>query len=123
MGRKQTAFGTKIGEALDCSADWQTEAQDCDFYDNIGLMLNATSVTDNLGAFFVEVRCRKDENTYSPWTSLTLDVNPALSDADLVFGISLNQLPWDEFRVTFVAAGTVPDGVCDVWMTKKNIGA
>ena len=72
MGRKQTAFGSKIGEALDCSADWQTDPQDCDFYDNIGLMLDATAVTDNLGVFFVEVRCRKDANNYSPFITTTV---------------------------------------------------
>jgi hypothetical protein len=122
MSRKHVK--TKRVESAQSLADnFQTEWIDISSQDNVGILVNCSSVTDNTGTFAVEVRMKDSEGVTSSETALTLSATPTLADTDADFFISVNQLPANQVRLSFTAAGSDPDGVCDVFFHTKSVGA
>lgn len=124
MARKNLAKPFKIATAQSLAANFSTSPMNVENLDNVGIILDCKSITDNTGTFAVEVRFKVD--TVGPqssgWGELTLDVVPTLADAPVVIPINLNQIPFTEFRITFTAAGGTPNGNVDIWFSARQVG-
>jgi hypothetical protein len=108
----------QIESAKTLASNFQTSAIRIETTDNVGFFIYCSSVTDNTGSFAAEVRPYKDDNTVGEdWIPLSLDTTPILNNADDDFFISLNQLPTCQVRLNFTAAGSVPDGTCNIWIS------
>jgi len=114
-------FSKKLETAKTLASNFSTDPIDITTIDNLGVNVSASSVTDNTGSFFIDHRIYKDANNFSDWAELTLSSTPQLADADATLLINLNQLPHGQMRLRFVAAGSTPDGVADVWVSGKEI--
>lgn len=105
------------------AADFQTEWRTIRFLDNVGFLYSTSGVTDNIGTFAVQVRMMLDNGEYSDPATLTLSAVPTLNDTDATDFINLNQVPADQIRLTFTAAGGTPDGTADIFINSKSVGA
>lgn len=105
--------------ADDFTSDWINIS----YLDNVGFLISTSNVSDNTGEFSVEVRMVDDVNNESDPATLTLDATPALNDTDTQFLLNLNQVPANQIRLKFTAAGGTPDGTCDVYVHTKTVGA
>jgi hypothetical protein len=113
--------------ATDYTSDWITISQ----LDNVGITLACNGVSDNTGHFDIDVRMKQpsgdggaDGGLFSEACELTLSAVPTLADADDNFFIELHQLPADQFRVRYTAAGVgTPDGTLEMFVSTKTIGA
>jgi hypothetical protein len=87
--------------------------------DNVGIAIRCTSVTDNTGEWTVEAT---SDPLGLAW--FDLEVTPALSlaDADEDFTIHITGIAFDQIRVVFTAAGTIPDGVATAYIQAKTVG-
>lgn len=121
MGSKGFIEGHRLADDQSLAANFNSNVVTIKSIDNVGIVIETSSVTDNTGTFGVDVRIKKDDNTFSSWVGLTLSSTPTLANADDQFFINLNQLPPCELRVTFTAAGSVPDGTCDIWVSGKQV--
>lgn len=121
MSRKTMFPGKRIATSQSLAANFQTSALEIEMVDNVAVLIDCNSVTDNTGTFAVQLRIRENENLVSDWVSLTLDSVPTLSNAAAEFFINLNQLPPCELRVSFTAAGGTPDGTCEIWFSGTQI--
>ena len=106
------------GQTLGSS--FQTDLTDIKYMHNVGYAISCTGVTSNTGEFKVEARIKIDENEYSSWMELEFSTPIQLTDADKDIIINLNQLPFNQVRLTFT--DTAGDGVCDVFVSAKGIG-
>lgn len=123
MARKNLAIPFKIAAAHSLAASFSTSPMNVDFLDNVGIIIDATNVTDNTGTFDVQVRFKDPKSgEVSGWGSLTLDTVPTLADASAVLVVNLNQIPFSEFRISFTAAGAVPDGSANIWFSARQVG-
>lgn len=124
MARKNLAIPTKVSAAQSLAISFIGPSMNVDYMDNVFILLDCTSVTDNIGTFGVQARFVPAEGKGSPsnWVDLTLDSVPTLANADEAIGINLNQVPFSEFRVVFTANGTTPNGVCAVWYSARQVG-
>jgi hypothetical protein len=105
--------------AASFNSDWINITQ----LDNVGVNLACNSVTDNTGTFAIEVRLKQpDPELFSEGSTLTLSSVPTLANAAANFFINLNQLPADQFRVVFTAAGGTPDGTLEMFVHSKTMG-
>lgn len=114
-------FEKLLESATSLATDFTSDPVDVVLVDNVGINIDCTSVSDNTGSFYVDHRIYKNGNSFSAWAELTLDSTPQLANDDATFLISLNQLPKGQVRLRFVAAGSTPDGSCDVWVSGKEI--
>lgn len=121
MSRKTTVKRLLAsGESL--GASFNSDPVGGDLLDNIGIWLETAGVTDNTGTFAVQVRWFSEDGlTFGPWTALTLSSVPTLADADANFFINLNQIPPAQFRVAFTAAGSTPDGTCNIYFSACQV--
>lgn len=116
--RKNMLPAKQIESAKTLASNFQTDAIRIETADNVGFYIYCSSVTDNTGTFAAEVRPYKDDNTLGEdWIPLTLSTTPTLNNADDDFFVSLNQLPNCQVRLSFSAAGTTPDGTCNIWIS------
>ena len=116
MSRKQLLIANKVSDAQSLASDFQTDPITIETADNIGLWIEVPAgITDNTGVFTVQVRPYKDANNFGPWADLTTTYT--LADAAATFFRKEVQLPTCQIRVSFVAAGTTPDGTCDIWFS------
>lgn len=124
MARKNLATPTRVLPAQSLATSFNGPAMDVSYHDNVWITADCTAVTDNLGTFGVEVRNVPAEGKGAPsnWGTLTLDTVPTLTNSAQVIQINLNQVPFSQFRLTFSAAGTVPDGIADIWYTARQLG-
>ena len=122
MGRKNTKTIQKEA-AKTLASSFTTDWLNVSYLDNVGVVINCNNVTDNTGFFEVQVRMKVDANNVSSAVTLTLSSVPTLANADDDFGINLNQLPYNEVRISFTAAGGTPDGDCDIWFKSETVGA
>lgn len=105
---------SKVADGQSLAADFQSDPITIESADNVGLWIEVpTGVTDNTGTFTVQVRAFKDENNYSAWADLATTYQ--LANAAATFFRKETSLPTCQIRVSFVAAGTTPDGTCDIW--------
>lgn len=88
---------------------------------NIGIHIDCASVTDNTGDFDVQHRINDGRGNQSGWASLGLDTILVLASADKNMFANLNQIPPGDLRVVFTAAGTIPDGTCDIWVCGQEM--
>lgn len=116
MGRQQF-FRKQLETALTLTADFETEVTTITSYDTVTYSVYCTSVTSNTGTFGIQFRPHEN----APWIDLTLDSIPVLADADQNFAISASQLGAGDVRLVFVGAGT--DGVAEIWVSGKKVGA
>ena len=122
MSRK--AVKTKrLLAAQSLAADFQTEWINISLGDNVGFLYATSDVTDNQGTFAIEVRMKDDNGLTSDEAELSLSAVPTLADADATDFINLNQVPANQVRLTFTAAGGTPDGTADIWIHTKSMGA
>lgn len=121
MGSKGFVKGYKLSSAQSLASNFNSDPVTVKTMDNVGLLIETDSVTDNTGTFDVQVKIHKDDNNESGWATLTLSTTPTLADADNQFFVNLNQLPPCKLRVAFTAAGGTPDGTCDIWMSGKQL--
>lgn len=128
MARKNIIRPFKILAGQSLAAGFQSSPINIDYMDNIGIIIDASSVTDNTGTFTVEARAKDPAtNATSSWVNLPLSngstvAPPTLADADASFDVFLYNVPYSEFRIVFSAAGGTPDGVADVWIESKQVG-
>ena len=115
MGEKQLLIANKISDGQSLAASFQTDPVKIATADNVGLWIDASSVTDNTGVFTVQVRPYKDDNNVGPWVGLTTTYT--LANADASFFRKELGLPTCQLRVSFVAAGGTPDGSVDIWIS------
>lgn len=123
MGIKTFQNKILLNEAQVLTANFQSPALDTIVSDNIGIIIDCTSITsDQSGTFTIQVRnlVKDSPQTWTSWSTLTLDDTIQLLNTDTSFSVSLNQVPFDQVRVNFVSSGT--EGVCDIVVCKKNVG-
>lgn len=118
MGRNNLLIANKISSAQSLAADFESDVVSIETSNNVGIWIDASSVTDNTGTFTVQVRAYKDANNASAWADLTTTYS--ISDADVVFFRKEVTLPPCQIRVAFVAAGGTPDGVADIWISASG---
>lgn len=111
---------TKLETAKSLASDFNTSWITIKHLDNVGFIMNCNNVTDNTGTWAVQVRSHKSDNEVSEAVELTLSSVPTLADADANLAIDLANVPFDQIRLAFTAAGGTPDGDADVWMTTKG---
>lgn len=123
MARKNIAR-KKIASGVSLATAFQSELSNVQWLDNVGYIIETSGVTDNTGTFSVQVRntTSDDPNEQSQWANLTLTAVPTLANANAVFAINLNQLPFSEVRVAFTPAGITPDGTVTIWASIKQVG-
>ena len=124
MARKDFTTPYKLAETQSLAAAFSTQKTNVHLSDNVGILVETSGVTDNLGTFSVEVRMVPAEGKGSPssWATLTLDSVPTLTNSDQSFLINLNQVSFTEIRVSFSAAGSIPDGTANIWVTSRQVG-
>lgn len=123
MARKNLTRPYLVATAQSLGSAFQTLPMSVDYLDNVGIILDAKSVTTNSGNFAVQVRFKVVETgQFSNWGTLTLDVIPTLANASVAIAINLNQIPFSEFRVTFTPGGGTPNGTVDVWLSARQVG-
>lgn len=89
-----------------------------DVYTNLdgklmSVYIDCSSVTDNTGTFTFQHRA---PNGGSEWQTLTIDDVFVVNDADVSHHARISLAPCD-LRVSFAAAGTIPDGSCNIILT------
>lgn len=110
----------KLETAKSLGASFVTEPTLIKYQDNVGYLIECTSVTGNTGLFSIEARIKIADKIYSKWIPLSLTIPPQLNDADVDFEISLNQVPYSEVRLSFADSGG--DGVANIFVSSKGIG-
>lgn len=116
-GRKNAITAHLLTDNQSLATDFQSEIVNISYLDNVGVQIVTSSITDNLGEFSIQASINGVN-----WETLTLSpVIPSLADADTTILANLNQLPFKQFRVSFEAAGTTPDGTCSIWISAKEI--
>lgn len=115
MSRTNILSATKISSSQSLGASFQTDPVMIETANNVGIWLDATSVTDNTGTFSVQVRPYKDANNFGPWVSLATTYT--LANAAASFFRKEENLPACQIRVSFVAAGGTPNGSVNVWIS------
>ena len=118
----------KLNTAESCATDFETQVIPIGPYvDNVALNIEVTQVTDQQGEFKVFHRISSDSRSKggargaSGWAPVTLSCLLLVGGANYIQLVSFNQLPIGEIKVTFTAAGSVPDGVCDIWYSGREI--
>lgn len=114
MSVRRTA-SKKLLAAESLGASFVTDATDIKFMDNIGYIIECTSITSNTGIFTAQVQIED-----SSWVDLEFAVPAQLAGSDTTFVLNLNQLPYEKIRVSF--ADSAGDGVCDVYVCGKGLG-
>lgn len=106
------------------ATNFQTNPTNITNLDNIGIILDCVSITDNTGTFKVQVRNKNfDTGWTSNWGDLTLDTAITLANAATCIPVNLNQVPaWTEFRISFTAAGGTPNGNVTISITANQVG-
>lgn len=124
MARKNVTIPFKISSAQSLATNFTSPPMNADYMDNVGIIIDCTGITDNMGVFTVEARFvpAQGKGPASAWGALTLDIVPTLANIDEVMIINLNQFPYSEFRISFAAIGGTPDGVCDIWYGTRQVG-
>lgn len=124
MARKNVATPFRTLSAQSLAADFETSPMNVEYLDNVGILIDATAITDNLGTFSVWVRFVPAEGRGAPsnWAELTLDSVPTLTNTDETLFINLNQVDFTEVKLVFSAAGATPDGVADIWISARQVG-
>lgn len=126
MARKNV-LRYKLAAAQSLAADFITEPTLIKYLDNCSYQINITT-TDSTGTFIIEVS--DDYNIEEPtnavenpgtWAPLMISGTPTVAAADDIITVYINQMPFNAMRVRY-DAGTPGTGVCDIWVTAKQIG-
>lgn len=116
MSVKNVSKAYALETARTLASNFTTDAYSVEYLDNVGICIKCSSVTDNTGTFTIQ-------GSVDGVTFVEITVSPVmvLADASQNFLINLNQMPFKELKVDFVAAGGTPDGTCDIAIMAKRI--
>lgn len=121
MGNNAYLRGKQISSTASLAASFNTDAFSIPRkITNIGINIDCNNVTDNTGDFNIQHRINDGKNQ-SEWATLSFSSVPTLANAAATFFVNLNQIPPGDIRVVFTAAGSVPDGDCDIWICGQEI--
>lgn len=123
MAKKDALFGYLLADNQSLAASFDSQNFRIRWLDNLILNVATSSVTDNLGTFTVEHRIIKEDGNYSAWCPLEfVEGTPTLNNANDTFIFIIKQISPGEIRVRFTAAGTSPNGTCDIWISGTSLG-
>lgn len=122
MAKRTILKGYQLCSAQSLAASFNSDPINTHSIDNVAFNIATSSVTDNTGTFEVQHRVYVDDNNASAWATLTLSSTPTLANADINQMINLNQIQPGQVRIKFTAAGSVPDGTVDIWVSGAQVG-
>lgn len=117
----KNSFVKQLEAATSLASNFNSDPVDISAKVNIvGINFVTASITDNTGEFFVDHRIYKDANSFSEWVELSLSSSITLNNADISTLLTLTGLPLGQIRIRFEAAGSVPDGAVDIWISGRE---
>lgn len=123
MSRRQAIVSFNIMEDVDLTASAESVISNIQNLDNIGIMISTTGVTDNDGAFSVQVSNDKEIWATLPFTDPitgTQVTSIALADANEIIALSLNQVCFTWLKLVFTD-GTGTDGTVTATLSAKQL--
>lgn len=118
---KDLLVGRLLNNATSLAASFNTSAIIVRSMDNVGFTVITSGVTANTGTVIPQIRIKQDDNFYSGWIDLTLDVPVILANADISQFINLNQLPPCEVRLKYTKSGGTTDGTVIIYASGTEI--
>ena len=125
MARKNVLL-YQLLKAQSLSTSFTSPVTSIRYGDNVSYQINITT-TDSTGSFVVEASddysVTADNVIVNPgnWVTLTLSGSPTVAATNDIIGISMTQLPYLAIRLRYVSS-TPGTGVCDAFITSKEIG-
>jgi len=108
-------YNLKTAESLGVA--FSTAAVSVRYTDNVGIFIKTASVTTNTGSFIVEGTIDGTN-----WFDFGLSPALTLANANTTFAVNLNQVPFDQVRVSFTPSVTTPDGTALISIMAKSVG-
>jgi len=99
------------------ASSFSTAAVSVRYTDNVGVYVKTSSVTANTGSFIIEGTIDGTN-----WFDFGVSPGLVLVDADAEFAVNLNQVPFDQVRVSFTPGGGSPDGTVKIAIMAKSVG-
>ena len=114
---KRVVLPYNLKTAQSLAASFSTDAVSVRYTDNVGIYIKTASVTTNTGSFIVE-------GTIDGTNWFDFGVSPALTlaNANTTFAVNLNQVPFDQVRVSFTPSVTTPNGTALISIMAKSVG-
>lgn len=114
---KRVVLPYDLEAAKSLATSFSTAAVSVRYTDNVGVYIKTASVTANTGTFLIE-------GTIDGTNWFDFGVSPGLilGDADAEFAVNLNQVPFDQVRVSFTPGGGSPDGTAQITIMAKSVG-
>lgn len=129
MSRKNILAPYKVESAHSLAASFNSAPTIISYLDNCAYQINIAT-TNSIGNFFIQgsidyqIDVNQNVINAGNWVDLSLgggNGQPAAAAANDSIIVDLNQLPYNAIRVRY-AAGTAGTGVCDIWVTLKQVG-
>ena len=108
-------YNLKTAESLGVA--FSTAAVSVRYTDNVGIFIKTASVTTNTGSFIVEGTIDGTN-----WFDFGLSPALTLANANTTFAVNLNQVPFDQVRVSFTPSVTTPNGTALISIMAKSVG-
>ena len=108
-------YDLKTAESLGVA--FSTAAVSVRYTDNVGIFIKTASVTTNTGSFIVEGTIDGTN-----WFDFGLSPTLTLANANTTFAVNLNQVPFDQVRVSFTPSVTTPNGTALISIMAKSVG-
>lgn len=121
MARKDIIPAYLLANGTSLASSFNTSQTNIDYQDHVGLIIQTSGVTANTGQFNIQVLLQPPGGTASSWATLT-GLVPALANADLLWAVALNWLPFSAVRVSFAPGGGGPNGTVQIWLEAKQGG-
>ena len=108
-------YNLKTAESLGLA--FSTAAVSVRYTDNVGIFIKTASVTTNTGSFIVEGTIDGTN-----WFDFGLSPALTLANTNTTFAVNLNQVPFDQVRVSFTPSVTTPNGTALISIMAKSVG-
>ena len=117
MSRKNAIVSYHLAENQSLAAGFTSSVTHISFLDNIGVQIVVSGVVTNAGQFAIEASI--DEVN---WQAITLSpvISPLANNNPNIL-VNLNMLPFKALRVTFASPGVGADGICNIWLSAKEL--
>lgn len=99
------------------ASSFSTAAVSVRYTDNVGVYIKTASVTSNTGSFIIEGTIDGVN-----WFDFGVSPSMTLAGANTSFAVNLNQVPFDQVRVSFTPGGGSPNGTAAIEIMAKSVG-